>query len=40
MVAVKVFVSALQPVMAPSISSQGGEYFGFLVVGMVTFLLL
>jgi ABC-2 type transport system permease protein len=32
--------NALQPVMAESIDGQGGEYFGFLIVGMVTFLLL
>lgn len=32
--------NALQPVMSESIATQGGEYFGFLVVGMVTFLLL
>jgi ABC-2 type transport system permease protein len=31
---------ALQPVVATSISNQGGEYFAFVVVGMVTFLLL
>ncbi len=32
--------NALQPVMAESIQAQGGEYFAFLIVGMVTFLLL
>lgn len=32
--------NALQPVMQESIEAQGGQYFGFLVVGMVTFLLL
>ena len=32
--------NALQPVMAESIEAQGGQYFGFLIVGMVTFLLL
>ncbi len=31
---------ALQPVMADSIALQGDHYFGFLIVGMVTFLLL
>lgn len=31
---------ALQPVMAESIARQGDQYFGFLIVGMVTFLLL
>lgn len=28
---------ALQPVMANSISTQGGEYFGFLLVGMIAY---
>lgn len=28
---------ALQPVMAESIEGQGGQYFAFLVVGMITF---
>ena len=32
--------NALQPVMAESIQAEGGEYFAFLIVGMVTFLLL
>lgn len=32
--------NALQPVLGESIATQGGQYFGFLVVGMVTFLLL
>lgn len=32
--------NALQPVMAESIETQGGQYFAFLIVGMVTFLLL
>lgn len=32
--------NALQPVMGESIAAQGGQYFGFLVVGQVTFLLL
>lgn len=32
--------NALQPVMAESIEAQGGQYFGFLIVGMMTFLLL
>lgn len=35
------FVSgALQPVMADKIATQGDQYFAFLVVGMMTFLLL
>jgi ABC-2 type transport system permease protein len=29
--------NALQPVMAHSIATQGGEYFGFLLVGMIAF---
>jgi ABC-2 type transport system permease protein len=32
--------NALQPVMAESIATQGGEYFGFLLLGMVTFMLI
>ncbi|HSH44938.1 MAG TPA: ABC transporter permease [Longimicrobiales bacterium] len=32
--------NALQPVMAESIATEGGQYFGFMVLGMVTFLLL
>lgn len=31
---------ALQPLMAPSIAGQGGEYFGFVLVGMAAFQLL
>ena len=31
---------ALQPVMAPSIATEGGQYFGFLVVGMFVFSLV
>lgn len=31
---------ALQPVMEQSIAGEGGEYFAFLVLGMVAFLLL
>jgi len=31
---------ALQPVMARSIASQGGQYFGFVLVGMVAFTFL
>lgn len=31
---------ALQPVMARSIASQGGEYFSFLLVGMVGYLFI
>lgn len=31
---------ALQPVVADAIRSEGGEYFGFLIVGMVAFALL
>lgn len=31
---------ALQPVMAESIKDEGGQYFGFLVLGMVTFAFL
>lgn len=31
---------ALQPVMADSIRSQGGEYFGFLLIGLVAFTVL
>lgn len=31
---------ALQPVMAESIATQGGEYFGFLLVGMIAYLFL
>jgi hypothetical protein len=31
---------ALQPVMANSIATEGTEYFGFLLVGVITFLLL
>src|SRR5262249_34674500 len=35
------FVShALQPVMAGSIAQEGGQYFGFLIIGMATFLML
>jgi ABC-2 type transport system permease protein len=35
------FISgALQPVMADAISQQGGQYFGFLIIGMVVFLYL
>lgn len=32
--------NALQPVMAENIADQGGEYFSFLMVGTVTFMLL
>lgn len=32
--------NALQPVMAEKIVGEGGQYFGFLIVGMLTFLLL
>lgn len=32
--------NALQPMMADTIAGQGTEYFGFLIVGMATFLLL
>ena len=32
--------SALQPVMARSIAAEGDQYFGFLVVGMIVFLLV
>ncbi|HEX7941894.1 MAG TPA: ABC transporter permease [Gemmatimonadaceae bacterium] len=31
---------ALQPTMAKSIAAQGGEYFGFLIVGMIAFSFL
>lgn len=32
------FISnALQPMMAPSINEQGGQYFAFLIVGMLTY---
>ncbi|HKT06524.1 MAG TPA: ABC transporter permease [Gemmatimonadaceae bacterium] len=31
---------ALQPMMAPSIVSQGGQYFGFVLVGMIAFTFL
>lgn len=31
---------ALQPTMARSIAAQGGEYFGFVLVGMIAFTLL
>jgi ABC-2 type transport system permease protein len=31
---------ALQPVMAESIAAEGGEYFGFLVIGMIVYLFL
>ncbi len=31
---------ALQPLMGEKIAAEGGQYFGFLVIGMVTFLLL
>lgn len=31
---------ALQPVVADAIRTEGGEYFGFLIVGMVAFALL
>lgn len=31
---------ALQPVMAKTIQSQGGEYFGFVLVGMIAFMFL
>lgn len=31
---------ALQPMMARSIASQGGEYFGFVLVGMIAFMFL
>ncbi|HEY9515437.1 MAG TPA: ABC transporter permease [Gemmatimonadaceae bacterium] len=31
---------ALQPVMANSIATQGGEYFGFLLVGMIAYSFL
>jgi len=35
------FVShALQPVMAGSIAQEGGQYFGFLILGMATFVIL
>ena len=32
--------NALQPMMADKIAAEGGQYFAFLIVGMVTFLLL
>lgn len=32
--------NALQPIMADKIAQQGGEYFAFLIVGTVTFMLL
>jgi len=32
--------NALQPVIADKIVAEGGQYFAFLIVGMVTFLLL
>jgi ABC-2 type transport system permease protein len=32
--------NALQPVMADKIAGQGGEFFGFLIIGMVAFMLL
>jgi ABC-2 type transport system permease protein len=32
--------NALQPIMAEKIAAEGGQYFGFLVVGMTTYLLL
>jgi ABC-2 type transport system permease protein len=31
---------ALQPMMAKSIASQGGEYFGFVLIGIITFMFL
>ncbi len=31
---------ALQPVMAQSIEEQGGQYFGFLLIGLITFSFL
>jgi ABC-2 type transport system permease protein len=31
---------ALQPMMAKSIESQGGEYFGFVLIGIITFMFL
>jgi ABC-2 type transport system permease protein len=31
---------ALQPVMAKTIASQGGEYFGFVLIGMIAFMFL
>ena len=31
---------ALQPVMAKTIQSQGGEYFGFVLIGMIAFMFL
>lgn len=31
---------ALQPVMGKTIQSQGGEYFGFVLVGMIAFMFL
>jgi len=31
---------ALQPVMAQSIEGQGGQYFGFLLIGLITFSFL
>lgn len=31
---------ALQPLMAKSIQTQGGEYFGFVLVGIITFMFL
>ena len=32
--------NALQPIMAGSIAGEGDQYFGFLIVGLVTFLIL
>lgn len=31
---------ALQPLMAKSIQAQGGEYFGFVLIGIITFMFL
>jgi ABC-2 type transport system permease protein len=31
---------ALQPMMAKAIESQGGEYFGFVLIGIITFMFL
>lgn len=40
LVPVYFIAGALQPVMAESIRAQGGEYFAFLIVGMLVFLFL
>jgi len=35
------FISgALQPIMAESIATEGGQYFGFLIIGMIVYLFL